>query len=66
MKAFVSKDIASAENVRNTHERIEEMFADIEKVAKDQPVAVMTQFLAASSFLGRIYEHSVDLADLVV
>jgi len=66
VKAFISKDIASAENVRNMNEKIETLFADIEKVAKEQPVEVMPQILAASSFLRRIYEHSVDLADLVV
>jgi phosphate uptake regulator len=66
VKAFISKDIASAENVRNMHEKIETLFADIEKVAKEQPVEFMPQILAASSFLRRIYEHSVDLADLVV
>jgi len=66
LKAFVNKDIALAENVRNMHERIETVFTDIEKVAKDQPLEVMPQILAASSFLRQIYEHSVDLADLVV
>jgi phosphate uptake regulator len=65
VKAFVSKDIALAESVRNLQERIETLFADIEKVAKDQPVEVMPQILAATSFLRQIYEHSVDLADLV-
>jgi hypothetical protein len=48
------------------HERIENVFTDIEKVAKDQPLEVMPQILAASSFLRQIYAHSVDLADLVV
>jgi phosphate uptake regulator len=66
LKAFVNKDIALAENVRNMHERIENVFTDIEKVAKDQPLEVMPQILAASSFLRQIYAHSVDLADLVV
>jgi len=66
VKSFVNKDIGLAENVRNMHERIETLFADIEKVTKDQPVEVMPQILAASSFLRQIYEHSVDLADLVV
>jgi phosphate uptake regulator len=66
LKSFVNKDIALAENVRNMHERIETMFTDIEKVAKDQPLEVMPQILAASSFLRQIYAHSVDLADLVV
>ena len=66
LKSFINKDIALAENVRNRHERIKTLFADIEKVAKNQPVEVMPQILAASSFLRQIYEHSVDLADLVV
>ena len=66
MKAFISKDIASAEKVRNMHEKIETLFTNIELVAKEQPVEVMPQILATASFMRRIYEHSVDLADLVV
>ena len=66
LNSFVNKDIALADNVRNLHGKIETIFADVEKVAKDQPVDVMPQILATASFLRQIYEHSVDLADLVV
>ena len=66
LKSFINKDIALAENVRNMNEKIKTLFADIEKVAKNQPVEVMPQILAASSFLRQIYEHSVDVADLIV
>jgi phosphate uptake regulator len=66
LKSFVNKDIALAENVRNMHERMETSFVDIEKVARDQPVEVVPQILAVASFMRQIYEHSVDLADLVV
>ena len=66
VKAFINKDIALAENVRNMSEQLQKFFADVEKVAKSQPVAVMPQILATASFLRQIYEHSVDLADLVV
>jgi phosphate uptake regulator len=66
LKSFVKKDIVLAESVRNMHERIEPLFVDIERVAKNQPVEVMPQILAVASFLRQIYEHSVDLADLVV
>jgi phosphate uptake regulator len=66
LKAFIDKDITSAENVRNMNEKIRALFADIEKVTKVQPVEVMPQMLAAASFLRQIYEYSVDLADLVV
>lgn len=66
VKSFVNKDIGLAQNVRNMDEKIEKLFGDIEKVAKDQPVEVMPHILATSSFLRQIYDHSVDLADLVV
>src|SRR3990170_6648854 len=66
LKSFVNKDIALAENVRNMRARVETLFAVIERVAKDQPLEVMPQILAASSFLRQVYAHSVDLADLVV
>ncbi|MCW4046254.1 MAG: phosphate uptake regulator PhoU [Candidatus Bathyarchaeota archaeon] len=66
LKAFVNKDIALAENVRKMSEKIEPVFVNIEKVAKEQQVEVLPQILAAASFLRQIYEHSVDLADLVV
>jgi phosphate uptake regulator len=66
LKSFVNKDIAVAESVRKMSEKIETVFASVEKVAKEQQVEVMPQILAASSFLRQIYEHSVDLADLVV
>jgi Na+/phosphate symporter len=66
LKSFVNKDIALADNVRNLHGKIETIFTDVEKVAKGQPVEMMPQILATGSFLRQIYEHSVDLADLVV
>jgi phosphate uptake regulator len=66
LKSFTNKDISLAEQVRNMHEKMEALFADIEAAAKVQPVEVMPQILAAASFLRQIYEHSVDLADLVV
>jgi phosphate uptake regulator len=66
LNSFVNKDIALADNVRNLHGKIETIFVGVEKVVKDQPVEVMPQILATASFLRQIYEHSVDLADLVV
>jgi phosphate uptake regulator len=65
LNSFINKDIALAENVRNLHGKIEAVFADVEKVARGQRVEVMPQILATASFLRQIYEHSVDLADLV-
>jgi phosphate uptake regulator len=66
LKAFVNKEIGLAENVRNMHSRIEAISNEIDRAARDQPVEMMPQILAASSFLKRVYEYSVDLADLVV
>jgi phosphate uptake regulator len=65
LKSFVNKDMALADNVRNMQTKIKSIYADIEKVAKVQPVDVMPQILAAVSFIRQIYEHSLDMADLV-
>jgi phosphate uptake regulator len=65
LKSFVNKDIALAENVRNMQTKIQAIHTNIEKVAKDQPVDVMPQLLAAISFVRQVYEHSLDMADLV-
>jgi phosphate uptake regulator len=66
VKAFVEKNVALAEEVQGIRGKVEAVLADVEKVAKDQPVEVMLRVLAAVSYLRRIYEFSVDLADLVV
>lgn len=66
LKAFVNKDIASAENVRQMRKKVEALSAGIEEMASDQSLEVMPQTLAATGFLKQIYEYSVDLADLVV
>jgi phosphate uptake regulator len=65
LKAFINKDMSIAENVRNVKTQIRDVYADIEKVAKNQPIDVMPQLLAAVSFIQQIYEHSLDMADLV-
>jgi phosphate uptake regulator len=65
LKSFVTKDISLAENVRNLRGKIDETYTGIETVAKVSSVDLMPQILAAVSFLRQIYEHSVDLADLV-
>src|SRR3989337_2176134 len=59
VKAFVSKDIAVAENVRNMHEKVATIFSNIENVAKNQPVEVMPQILASSSFLRRGLQYTL-------
>ncbi len=66
LRAFFSGDIILAENVRGMRERIDKTFANIEKVAREQSLDVVPQILAIASFLRQVYEHSVDIADLVM
>jgi phosphate uptake regulator len=65
LKAFVNKDVVSAENVRQMSKKVETFSAGIERVASDQSLEVMPQILAVTGFMMQIYAHSVDLADLV-
>jgi phosphate uptake regulator len=66
LNAFLTGDIGLAEDVRSMREKVEKMFANIEKIAKQQSLDTMPHILAVSSFLRQIYEHSVDIADLVM
>jgi phosphate uptake regulator len=66
LKAFLTGDIDLAENVRAMREKVEKISSTIEKVAKAQPLEVMPHVLAVASLLRQIYEHSVDIADLVM
>jgi len=66
LKSFVNKDIGLAENVRQMLQKVEALNSGIEAAAREQAVEVMPQTLAVTAFLKQIYEHSVDLADLVV
>ena len=66
LKAFFTGDITLAESVRAMREKTEETFTSIEKVAREQSLNIVPQILTIASFLRQIYEHSVDIADLVV
>ncbi len=66
LTAFLTGDMILAEKVRDIRSKIEETFADIEEVARAQSLDIVPQILAVASFLGQIYEHSVDIADLAV
>jgi phosphate uptake regulator len=65
LKSFVNKDVASAENVRQMRGKVDALSLEIEAAAKEQSMEVLPQTLAATSFLKQVFEHSVDLADLV-
>lgn len=66
LSAFLTGDITLAGGVREMQEKIEKTYADIETVARRQSLEVVPLVLAVASFLRQIYEHSVDIADLVV
>jgi phosphate uptake regulator len=66
IKAFFSGDITLAESVRSMRENVDNTFTKIEKVARGQSLEIVPQILAIASFLRQIYEHSVDIADLVM
>ena len=66
LKAFSTGDVGLAEGVKNMREKVEKISADIEKAARTQSIDVVPQVLAVASILSQIYEHSVDIADLVM
>ena len=66
LKAFFVGDIGLAESVRDMRGNVEKIFASIEKIARAQSLDVVPQILAVASILRQIYEHSVDIADLVM
>lgn len=66
LKAFFANDIALAEKVRNTRDKVDGTFANLEKMAGRQSVDIVPHVLAVASILRQIYEHSVDIADLVM
>lgn len=66
LQAFFTGNMKMAEEVRCTREKVEILFADIEKAARAQSLGVVPQVLAVASSLKQIYEHGVDISDLVV
>ena len=66
LRAMFSRDVSLAESVGAEREKIAGSHREIEKVAQAQPVEVASQVLAAVSSIGRIFDHSVDIADLVM
>lgn len=66
VSAFFSGDMALAEKVRTIHEKTEKAYSHLEKLARAQSFEIIPQILAVASFMRQIYEHSVDIADLVV
>jgi phosphate uptake regulator len=65
LEAFLTGDVDLAESVRARNDKVNKSFAEIEKVAKAGSLSIVPKVLAVSSFLREIYNHSVDISDLV-
>jgi len=66
LKALFTRDIALAESVRNGINNVSSLYGEIESVVQTQYVDIAPLFLAAAASISRIYEHAVDIADLVM
>jgi len=64
LTAFLTGNIAVAEDVRNLRENVDRAFGEIEKSFGNQSLDIMPKILAATAFMRQIYEHSVDISDL--
>ena len=59
-------DVSVAESVRAERETVESVFHEIETAILDLPAEVGRHFLAVASSIRRIYDNSLDIADLVM
>jgi phosphate uptake regulator len=63
IKALLSRDISLAESIRTKRETIASVLHEIENIVHTQPIEFAPYIFAASS-ISRIYDYSVDIADL--
>lgn len=66
VKAFLTGDVGLAVSVVDIREKVLKSYEALENGVKMQNPDMVPQFLAALSSLLQIYEHSVDIADLVM
>ena len=66
MKSVFSHNISVAESVRMEREKITLLFHEIETLARTHTARIAQHMLTAASSISRIYENSLDIADLVM
>jgi len=66
IRAVFYHDVSLAESVRSEREKVESVFHDIETAILDLPADVGRLLLAIVSSMSRIYDNSLDIADLVM
>ena len=66
LRAVFSRNVSVAESVRNERENVLSVFGEVEAEVGGLSVDVATHVLAVASLMNRIYDNSVDIADLVM
>jgi phosphate uptake regulator len=66
IRAVFYHDISIAESVRSEKEEVNSIFHEIETNILDLPIEIGKHLLTIASSIGRIYENSLDIADLVM
>ena len=66
LNAVFYHDVSVAESVRSEQTKVESLFHEIETAVLDLPAEVGSCLLAIASSMRRIYDNSLDIADLVM
>lgn len=66
LRAVFSRNVSVAESVRAERENVLSVFGEVEAAMGGLSVDVATHVLAVASLMSRIYDNSVDIADLVM
>ncbi len=66
LKALFTRDIALAESVRTQQKNVLNLYDEVESTVQKQRADIAPQVLAAASSISRVYDHSLDIADLVM
>jgi len=66
LKAMFTRDISLAEALRNERKTIENLVNEVESTVHRNYSDIAPQVLAAASLMRQIYDHGLDIADLVM
>jgi phosphate uptake regulator len=66
LTALFTRDIALAERVRDVRKNVINTSNEIESVVQKELIDVAPRVLSVASSIGRIYDHSLDIADLTM
>jgi len=66
INAVFSHDVSVAESVRSEREKVKALFHEVETTILDLPAELGRHLLAVASSVSRIYDNSLDIADLVM